>query len=113
MDVIHADRTQQQVKSNVNFQNNKEPSTGINEALVFHSQSGTKTSAVCSVNQRDNTVHSFRAGKIWVLICTALLARGIDFKGVNLVINYDFPTSSVEYIHRIGESCAPPPHSSV
>uniref|UniRef100_A0A8I3WTL5 Probable ATP-dependent RNA helicase DDX52 n=1 Tax=Callithrix jacchus TaxID=9483 RepID=A0A8I3WTL5_CALJA len=58
--------------------------------------------------QRDNTVHSFRAGKIWVLICTALLARGIDFKGVNLVINYDFPTSSVEYIHRIGDTSANP-----
>ncbi|KAK6475571.1 putative ATP-dependent RNA helicase DDX52 [Huso huso] len=54
--------------------------------------------------QRDNVVTSFRAGKIWVLICTALLARGIDFKGVNLVINYDFPTSSVEYIHRIGRT---------
>ncbi|XP_006167804.1 probable ATP-dependent RNA helicase DDX52 [Tupaia chinensis] len=54
--------------------------------------------------QRGNTVHSFRAGKIWVLICTALLARGINFKGVNLVINYDFPTSSVEYIHRIGQT---------
>ncbi|XP_067394188.1 probable ATP-dependent RNA helicase DDX52 isoform X1 [Emydura macquarii macquarii] len=54
--------------------------------------------------QRDNVVHSFRAGKIWVLICTALLARGIDFKGVNMVINYDFPTSAVEYIHRIGRT---------
>lgn len=55
-------------------------------------------------HQRDNVVNSFRSGKIWVLICTALLARGIDFKGVNLVLNYDFPTSAVEYIHRIGES---------
>ncbi|CAM5104600.1 unnamed protein product [Natator depressus] len=54
--------------------------------------------------QRENVVHSFRAGKIWVLICTALLARGIDFKGVNMVINYDFPTSAVEYIHRIGRT---------
>uniref|UniRef100_UPI00398F2CD6 probable ATP-dependent RNA helicase DDX52 isoform X2 n=1 Tax=Pristiophorus japonicus TaxID=55135 RepID=UPI00398F2CD6 len=54
--------------------------------------------------QRDNVVCSFRAGKIWVLICTALMARGIDFKGVNLVINYDFPTSAVEYIHRIGRT---------
>lgn len=54
------------------------------------------------VFQRDNVVNSFRSGKIWVLICTALLARGIDFKGVNLVLNYDFPTSAVEYIHRIG-----------
>nr|XP_040035765.1 probable ATP-dependent RNA helicase DDX52 [Gasterosteus aculeatus aculeatus] len=54
--------------------------------------------------QRDNVVHSFRSGKIWVLICTALLARGIDFKGVNLVLNYDFPTSAVEYVHRIGRT---------
>ncbi|KAM9788500.1 putative ATP-dependent RNA helicase DDX52 [Neosynchiropus ocellatus] len=54
--------------------------------------------------QRDNVVSSFRSGNIWVLICTALLARGIDFKGVNLVLNYDFPTSAVEYIHRIGRT---------
>ncbi|XP_042298292.1 probable ATP-dependent RNA helicase DDX52 [Sceloporus undulatus] len=54
--------------------------------------------------QRDGVVHSFRAGKIWVLICTALLARGIDFKGVNMVINFDFPSSAVEYIHRIGRT---------
>ncbi|XP_043910517.1 probable ATP-dependent RNA helicase DDX52 [Protopterus annectens] len=54
--------------------------------------------------QRDNIVQSFRAGKIWVLICTSLLARGVDFKGVNLVLNYDFPNSAVEYIHRIGRT---------
>ncbi|XP_056586713.1 probable ATP-dependent RNA helicase DDX52 [Triplophysa dalaica] len=54
--------------------------------------------------QRDNVVTSFRSGKIWVLICTALLARGIDFKGINLVINYDFPTTAIEYIHRIGRT---------
>uniref|UniRef100_A0A1D5RGX0 Probable ATP-dependent RNA helicase DDX52 n=1 Tax=Macaca mulatta TaxID=9544 RepID=A0A1D5RGX0_MACMU len=41
--------------------------------------------------QRDNTVHSFRAGRIWVLICTALLARGIDFKGVNLLSFFPSP----------------------
>ncbi|MBN3304895.1 DDX52 helicase, partial [Amia calva] len=52
-----------------------------------------------------DVIHAERTQlQIWVLICTALLARGIDFKGVNLVINYDFPTSSVEYIHRIGRT---------
>ncbi|XP_031560246.1 probable ATP-dependent RNA helicase DDX52 [Actinia tenebrosa] len=54
--------------------------------------------------QRDNIVKSFRSGKIWVLIATELMGRGIDFKGVNLVINYDFPTSAVSYIHRIGRT---------
>ena len=50
--------------------------------------------------QRDATVRNFRSGDIWVLICTDLMARGIDFKGVNLVVNYDFPQSVVSYIHR-------------
>ena len=40
--------------------------------------------------------------QIWVLICTDLLGRGIDFKGVNMVVNYDCPTSTISYIHRIG-----------
>lgn len=53
--------------------------------------------------QRDNTVRSFMEGKVWVLVCTELMGRGIDFKGINLVINYDFPTTAVSYIHRIGE----------
>lgn len=30
------------------------------------------------------------------------MGRGIDFKGVNMVLNYDFPPSAVSYIHRIG-----------
>lgn len=47
---------------------------------------------------------AFRSGQVWVLICTELLGRGIDFKGVNLVINYDFPPSTVSYIHRIGRT---------
>jgi len=57
-----------------------------------------------SEQQRENTVRAFRSGGVWVLICTELMGRGIDFKGVNLVINYDFPPSAVSYIHRIGRT---------
>jgi len=53
--------------------------------------------------QRDNVVRSFRGGQVWVLICTELMGRGIDFKGVSLVINYDFTPSAISYIHRIGK----------
>lgn len=42
-------------------------------------------------NEREQIVEKFRKGELWALICTDLMARGIDFKGVNLVINYDFP----------------------
>ena len=41
--------------------------------------------------QREATVTKFRQGRVWVLIATELVARGMDFKGVSLVINYDFP----------------------
>lgn len=54
--------------------------------------------------QRDNTVKAFRAGKIWMLICTDLMARGVDFKGVETVVNYDFPQSAATYIHRVGRT---------
>ena len=54
--------------------------------------------------QRDATVQKFRAGKVWVLIATELVARGMDFKGVSLVINYDFPQSTTSYVHRIGRT---------
>lgn len=52
--------------------------------------------------QRENAVDNFRAGKTWVLIATDVIARGMDFKGVNCVINYDFPDSAAAYVHRIG-----------
>lgn len=68
---------------------------GINVEVIHSERTQT---------QRDNIVKCFRAGKIWVLISTELMGRGIDFKGVNLVINYDFPTSAVAYIHRIGRT---------
>ncbi|KAJ4870270.1 DEAD-box ATP-dependent RNA helicase 57 [Raphanus sativus] len=54
--------------------------------------------------ERENAVDSFRAGETWVLIATDVIARGMDFKGINCVINYDFPDSASAYIHRIGRS---------
>ena len=53
---------------------------------------------------RDSAVAKFRRGETWVLICTDLVARGVDFRAVNMVINYDLPTSGVSYVHRIGRT---------
>lgn len=52
----------------------------------------------------DVSSRRFRLGKTWVLIATDLLGRGMDFKGVNVVINFDIPQSRVSYIHRVGRS---------
>jgi ATP-dependent RNA helicase DDX52/ROK1 len=57
-----------------------------------------------SAHQREDIMRRFRIGDIWVLICTDLMARGIDFQGVQMVVNYDLPVSAVNYIHRIGRT---------
>lgn len=49
-------------------------------------------------------VRKFRAGEIWLLITTDILARGLDFRGVNGVVNYDVPSSSAAYVHRAGRT---------
>lgn len=55
--------------------------------------------------KREDAVDNFRAGTTWVLIATDVISRGMDFKGINCVINYDFPESAAAYIHRIGMQC--------
>jgi ATP-dependent RNA helicase DDX52/ROK1 len=57
-----------------------------------------------SPSAREASVAKFRKGDTWVLICTDLVARGVDFKAVNLVINYDLPMDGVTYVHRIGRT---------
>ncbi|KAG5929141.1 RNA-dependent ATPase rok1 [Claviceps africana] len=53
---------------------------------------------------RSDIVRRFRAGDIWVLITTDVLARGVDFAGVNGVVNYDVPGSAAAYVHRAGRT---------
>lgn len=53
---------------------------------------------------RASIMRRFRAGEIWVLITTDVLARGVDFAGVNGIVNYDVPTSAAAYVHRAGRT---------
>lgn len=53
---------------------------------------------------RSDIMRRFRLGEIWVLITTDVLARGVDFAGVNGVVNYDVPSSAAAYVHRAGRT---------
>ncbi|KAL6782633.1 hypothetical protein ACKKBG_A07535 [Auxenochlorella protothecoides x Auxenochlorella symbiontica] len=53
---------------------------------------------------RGAAIASFRRGSTWVLIATDLLGRGMDFPGVNTVVNYDCPRSTTDYVHRVGRT---------
>ncbi|EFA85353.1 hypothetical protein PPL_02356 [Heterostelium album PN500] len=54
--------------------------------------------------ERDQTIKDFKSGKTTVLISTDILGRGIHINNLRFIINYDFPLSLDQYIHRVGRT---------
>lgn len=55
-------------------------------------------------NNRFNTVDRFEDGTYRFIIATDIVARGLDVEGVTHVVNFDLPSTSEQYIHRIGRT---------
>jgi ATP-dependent RNA helicase RhlE len=55
-------------------------------------------------DEREETMKNFRSGSLKILVATDISARGIDIPNVDLVINYDLPESSENYVHRVGRT---------
>ncbi|KAL4880942.1 P-loop containing nucleoside triphosphate hydrolase protein [Aspergillus karnatakaensis] len=69
---------------------------GSSRIAVLHSD--------LSDTQRSEIMKGFRKGEIWILVTTDLLARGVDFRGINGVVNYDIPNTPAVYVHRVGRT---------
>lgn len=54
--------------------------------------------------EREWVLKEFRSGKAPVLIATDVASRGLDIPDINFVVNYDYPNSGEDYIHRIGRT---------
>jgi superfamily II DNA/RNA helicase len=54
--------------------------------------------------ERDEAMYRFKAGQTDVLVATDIVARGIDIDDIRLVINYDVPSDTEDYVHRIGRT---------
>ncbi|KAL3067373.1 hypothetical protein OYC64_017165 [Pagothenia borchgrevinki] len=54
--------------------------------------------------ERDWVLAEFRSGKAPVLLATDVASRGLDVEDIKFVINYDYPNSSEDYVHRIGRT---------
>jgi len=54
--------------------------------------------------QREQTIRDFKNKKIRILVATDILSRGIDIKGIEIVINYEVPHDAEDYVHRIGRT---------
>lgn len=57
-----------------------------------------------SENERADKIYSFQQNKIVCLVCTDLAARGIDFKDVKLVLQFDYAENALNLLHRIGRT---------
>lgn len=57
-----------------------------------------------SLPQRRAALDGFKKGKYRILVATDIAARGIDVSNISIVINYDLPQSSEDYVHRIGRT---------
>jgi superfamily II DNA/RNA helicase len=54
--------------------------------------------------QRDQIMREFKNGHVNILVATDIVSRGIDIDDIRLVINYDVPNDSEDYVHRIGRT---------
>ncbi len=57
-----------------------------------------------SLSQRKAALEGFKTGRFRVLVATDIASRGIDVTGISLVINYDLPDNTEDYVHRIGRT---------
>merc|ERR1712147_426912 len=70
-------------------------------------RSGWKVSSIHgdkSQDARTQAVEQFKSGEVPLLVATDVAARGLDIPGVDYVINFSFPLTIEDYVHRIGRT---------
>ena len=68
---------------------------------------GFEASAISSdldQQEREDTLMKFKGKSVPILVATDVLSRGIDIKGIEMVINFDVPNDPEDYVHRIGRT---------
>lgn len=54
--------------------------------------------------QRERTISQLKSAKLDILVATDVAARGLDVERISHVVNYDIPTDTESYVHRIGRT---------
>lgn len=95
---------QDELKRVIVFAGSKLKVREINRSLLhMHINCGEMHSDL-DQSQRDDIMYKFKIGQIDVLVATDIVARGIDIDDIAIVINYDVPHDSEDYVHRIGRT---------
>ncbi len=90
--------------STIVFCNRKSTTDDVYESLKVRGVSVEMLSGDVNQGKRLRVLDRFRAGEIKVVVATDVAGRGIDIKGLEYVINFDFPYEAEDYVHRIGRT---------
>lgn len=86
------------------FSRTKHGARKICHNLLAKNMSAIEIHSNKSLMQRQKALAGFKSGKFRILVATDIASRGIDVKGISLVINYDLPENAEDYVHRIGRT---------
>lgn len=86
------------------FSNFKRNIPKLEKFLIENSYKSQGISSSLNQNQRQRVMNQFKNGELQLLIATDVAARGLDIKGVDLVINFELPDDPENYVHRIGRT---------
>ena len=80
---------------------------GTDELQRLLKQEGLKAASIHgdrSQDERNKALADFKNKQVPIIVATDVLARGIDIKEVSIIINYDVPNNTDDYVHRIGRT---------
>jgi ATP-dependent RNA helicase RhlE len=86
------------------FSRTKYGTKKIAKSLIAMGYSASEIHSDRSLFQRKEAMAGFKSGKYRVLIATDIAARGIDVSHISIVVNFDLPDNSEDYVHRIGRT---------
>lgn len=92
------------VKNAFVFLNRKKDIPGVAQYLSKNGFAAAPMHGDMPQTKRNEVLQEFKDGKVVLLICSDVAARGLDVKGVSHVFNYDVPMSADDYVHRIGRT---------
>ncbi len=76
----------------------------VTEKLFRLGHKATEIHSNLSLNRRRTALDSFKSQKSRILVATDVAARGLDVNGIELVVNYNLPDATADYVHRIGRT---------
>lgn len=91
-------------KSMVIFSSTKQGVLKVYQSLLKRKLSVVMISSDLEQTEREKALNDFRNGQAKILVATDVVSRGIDIKGIDVVINVDVPADAEDYVHRIGRT---------